>query len=136
MPKRADWIPTHSDDFFNKQRAYLDLVIANKVVWGILDTAINPLLALQAKYEPLYWKFRNKKSRTGGDVAAHRDCRNRYQTSWRAFHNEWVIANPRVSKQDLVILVGPERDTKPNPNPVDYEYPGCGFKGNRCAAVR
>jgi hypothetical protein len=115
MPKRGDWIPKRDDDFYNKQKSYLELVVANKLAWGIPDTAIDPLLDLQTEYVPLYETVQDKKNRTGADVAAHRDCRKRYQTALRAFHKEWVVNNSKISVADKVILVGKVRDTEPTP---------------------
>mgnify|MGYP001559303047 CR=1 FL=1 len=53
MRGAKDWIPTRYDDFYNKQRAYFERIVANKVAWGIPDTAIDPLVARRAEYEPL-----------------------------------------------------------------------------------
>jgi len=115
MTIRADWIPKQNDNFYNKQRAYFDRIVANKVAWGIPDSAIAPLLTLQAEYEPLYWKIQDKRARTSGDVVAHKDCRKRYTTAWRAFHKERVAGNSLIPKSELSILVGKERDTEPTP---------------------
>ena len=123
MAKRVDWIPTGNDNFYNKQRAYFDRIVANKVAWGIPDGAIAPLLALQAEYEPLYWKIQDKRARTSGDVTAHRDCRERYEKAWRAFHKERVAGNSLIPKSELSILVGKERDTEPSPGPVITDIP-------------
>jgi hypothetical protein len=128
MGRRNDWLPLRDDDFYNKQRAYFERIVANKVAWGIPDSAIAPLLALQAEYEPLYWKVQDKKTRTGGDVVAHRDCRKRYAAAWRSFHKEWVVNNSKISKADKVILVGKERDTEPSPRPKITDIPIVGFK--------
>ncbi|MFA5794045.1 MAG: hypothetical protein WC980_03120 [Candidatus Brocadiia bacterium] len=115
MRGATDWLTTRNDDFFNKQRAYLERVIANKVAWGIPDAAITPLTTLQTEYEPLYWKIQDKRARTSGDVTAHRDCRDRFETELRAFHKERVIGNRSIPKSELSILVGKERDTVPTP---------------------
>lgn len=123
MPKRQDWIPTRNDDFYNKQRSYFDRIVANKVAWGIPDGAIAPLLALQAEYEPLYWKIQDKRARTSGDVTAHNDCRERYTAAWRKFHKERVAGNSLIPKSELSILVGKERDTEPSPGPVITDIP-------------
>ena len=123
MAKKVDWIPKRDDDFYNKQKSYLELVVANKLAWGIPDTAIDPLLDLQTEYVPLYETVQDKKNRTGADVAAHRDCRKRYQTALRAFHKEWVVNNSKISVADKVILVGKERDTEPSPGPVITDIP-------------
>jgi hypothetical protein len=128
MRGAKDWIPTQYDDFFNKQRAYFDRVVANKVAWGIPDSAIAPLLVLQAEYEPLYWKVQDKKARTGGDVVAHRDCHKRYATAWRAFHKEHVAGNSLIPKSELSILVGKERDTEPTPRGKIATFPIIGLK--------
>jgi hypothetical protein len=115
MTLRIDWIPKRNDDIYNKLRAYLTLIVANKVAWGIPNTAIDPLLDLQAEYEPLYWKIQDKRTRTGADVTAHRDCKKRLLTEWRAFHKENVRGNRSISKADLSVLVGKEFDTEPTP---------------------
>jgi hypothetical protein len=128
MTIRIDWIPKRDDDFYNKQRSYLERVVANKVDWGIPDTAIGPLLDLQTEYEPLYEKVQDKKNRTGADVAAHRDCRKRYQTALRAFHKEWAVNNSRIPVADKVILVGKARDTEPTPRPKIATIPIIGLK--------
>jgi hypothetical protein len=143
MAKKVDWIPRRYDDFFNKQRVYLDRVVANKVAWGISNAAITPLLTLQAEYEPLYWKVQDKKARTGGDVVAHRDCHKRYAAAWRAFHKEWVAGNRSIPKSELAILVGKERDTEPSPHPAITDIPivalrviGGGDIDVRCKALK
>ena len=124
MPKSVDWIKKRDDDFFNQEGAYVDRVDANKVAWGIPVGAVNALTALRAEYEPLYTKVQDKKNRTGADVAAHRDCRKRYQTALRAFHKEWVINNSLIPLSDKVILVGKTRDTEPSPHPAITDIPG------------
>jgi len=128
MPKSLDWIPKRDDDIFNKQRAYFERIVANKVAWGIPDGAIAPLLTLQAEYEPLYWKIQDKKNRTGGDVAAYRDCKKRYIKAWRAFHKERVVNNSLIPVADKVILVGKERDTEPTPRGKITTDPVIGLK--------
>jgi len=118
-----DWIPTGNDNFYNKQRAYFERIVANKVAWGIPDSAIAPLLALQAEYEPLYWKIQDKRTRTSADVTAHRDCKKRYTAAWRAFHKERVAGNSLIPKSELSILVGKERDPELSPGPVITDIP-------------
>ncbi|MFH0887763.1 MAG: hypothetical protein V1871_00970 [Planctomycetota bacterium] len=115
MAKKVDWIKTRDDDFFNQQGAYVDRVVANALAWGIPAPAVAALVTLRAEYEPLYTKVQDKKNRTGADVAAHRDCRNRFQTALRAFHKEWVVNNSLIPLADKVILVGKVRDTEPTP---------------------
>jgi hypothetical protein len=124
-----DWIPRDDDNFYNKQRAYFERIVANKLAWSIPDTAITPLLALQTEYEPLYNKIQDKKNRTGADVAAYRDCRKRYEKAWRAFHKEWVVNNSLIPVADKVILVGKERDTEPTPRGKITSFPIIGLKG-------
>jgi hypothetical protein len=128
MARTKDWIPKRDDDFFNKQEAYLDRVNTNKVAWGIPAGAVNVLTVLRAEYEPLYQIVQDKKNRTGGDVAAHRDCRKRYQKALRAFHKEWVLNNSLISVADRVILVGKDRDIEPTPRPKIATIPIIGLK--------
>jgi len=115
MRGAQDWIKTRDDDFYNQQGAYVDRVDTNKAAWGIPAGAVNVLTVLRAEYEPLYEKVQDKKDRTGADVAAHRDCRKRYQKALRSFHKEWVVNNSLISVADKVILVGKVRDTEPTP---------------------
>ena len=115
MAKRVDWIKTRDDDFFNQQGAYVNRVVTNAAAWGIPAGAVNVLTVLRAEYEPLYTTVQDKKNRTGADVAAHRDCRKRYQTALRAFHKERVVNNSLIPLADKVILVGKARDTEPTP---------------------
>jgi len=115
MTRVKDWMPKRDDDIYNKQKSYFERVETNKTAWGIPDTAIDPLLDLQAEYEPLYWKIQDKKDRTGADVAAYRDCKTRYIKAWRAFHKEWVVNNSKIPVADKVILVGKVRDVEPTP---------------------
>jgi len=129
MAKSKDWMPKQDDDIFNKQKAYFERVETNKTAWGIPDTAIDPLLDLQAEYEPLYWKIQDKKNRTGADVASYRDCKKRYIKAWRAFHKEWVVNNSKIPVADKVILVGKERDTEPTPRGKIATFPIIGLKG-------
>jgi len=141
--RNKDWIPKRNDDIYNKLRAYLALIVANKVAWGIPDAAIAPLLALQAEYEPLYWKIQDKRTRTSADVTAHRDCKKRLLKEWRAFHKENVRDNRRIPKADLSVLVGKEFDTEPSPHPVITDIPiaalrviGGGDIDARCKALK
>jgi hypothetical protein len=115
MPKSVDWLPKRDDDIYNKQKAYFDRIVANKVAWGIPDSAIAPLLTLQSEYVPLYDTIQDKKNRTSGEVAAYHDCKKRYLKAWRAFHQERVLHNSLIPVADKVILVGKERDTEPTP---------------------
>jgi len=123
MPQKEDWIPKRNDDIYNKLRAYLGLIQANKVAWGIADAAIDPLLALQAEFEPLYLKISDKRRRTASDVTAFNDCKKRLLAEWRAFHKEEVRGNRKISPQDLAALVGKEYDTEPSPAPVITDTP-------------
>jgi hypothetical protein len=128
MTRVKDWIPKRDDDFYNKQKSYFELIVANKVAWGIPDAAIAPLLALQAEYVPLYDTIQDKKNRTGAEVAAYRDCRKRYATAWRAFHQERVLHNSLIPVADKVILVGKARDTEPTPRGKITTDPIIGLK--------
>jgi hypothetical protein len=129
MSKRKDWMPTRDDDIYNKQKAYFARIVANKVAWGIPNAAIDPLLVLQAEYEPLYDTIQDKKNRTSGQVAAYRDCKKRYIKAWRAFHQERVLHNSLIPVEDKVILVGKERDTEPTPRGKIVTFPIIGLKG-------
>lgn len=128
MVIKKDWLPTRDDDFYNKQKSYFALIVANKVAWGIPDAALNPLLALQAEYVPLYDISQDKKNRTSADVASYRDCRKRYAAAWRAFHQERVLHNSLIPVGDKVILVGKARDTEPSPHPVIDAAPIVGLR--------
>ena len=101
----------------------MDRVVANALAWGIPAPAVAALVTLRAEYEPLYETVQDKKNRTGADVAAHRDCRKRYQTALRAFHKEWVVNNSLIPLADKVILVGKVRDTEPSPHPAITDIP-------------
>jgi hypothetical protein len=129
MAKSKDWIKTRDDDFFNQQGAYVNRVVTNAPSWGIPAGAVNVLTVLRAEYEPLYTKVQDKKNRTGGDVAAHRDCRKRYQTALRKFHKEWVLNNSLIPVADKVILVGKARDIEPTPRGKIMTFPIIGLKG-------
>jgi hypothetical protein len=96
-------------------KSYLEVIVANKVAWNILDTAIDPVLALQAEFDPLYDKIQDKRRRTSADVTAFRDCKKRLLKEWRAFHKENVRGNRRISTADLSVLVGKEYDLEPTP---------------------
>ncbi|MFH1227005.1 MAG: hypothetical protein V1701_03755 [Planctomycetota bacterium] len=110
-----DWIPKRNDDIHNKLTSYLEVIVANKVAWGIPDTAIDPVLDLQTEFDPLYEKIQDKRRRTSADVTAFRDCKKRLLKEWRAFHKENVRGNRKISPSDLSILVGKEYDTEPTP---------------------
>ena len=110
-----DWLPNKNAAIYAKLRSYLGLVVTNKVAWGIADAAIDPLLALQAEFEPLYLKISDKRTRTPADVTAFNDCKKRLLKEWRAFHKENVRGNRRISKADLATLVGKEFDPEPTP---------------------
>jgi len=123
MTIKLDWIPKRNDDIYNKLRAYLGLITANKVAWGISDAAISPLRDLQEEFEPLYHKIQDKRTRTSADVTAFNDCKKRLLKEWRAFHKDEVRGNRRISKADLATLVGKEYDLEPSPGPVITDTP-------------
>ena len=123
MTIKLDWIPKRNDDIYNKLRAYLALIVANKEAWGIDDMAVNDLLALQAEFEPLYHKIQDKRTRTSADVTAFNDCKKRLLREWRAFHKDEVRGNRRIPKAMLSVLVGKEYDTEPSPGPVITDTP-------------
>lgn len=111
--KRQDWIPTRNDDIYNKLRAYLPFIVANKVAWGIPDSAIDPLLDLQSEFEPLYHKIQDKRTRTGADVRAHRRVRDLYKKEIRTFANEYLMFNSSVMDEDSRRMLLTVRDTEP-----------------------
>jgi len=115
MPKSVDWLPKRDDDIYNKVKSYFALIVANKVAWGIPDSAIDPLLVLKSEFETLYDIIQDKKNRTSGQIADYRDCKKRLLKAWRAFHKEWVVNNSRIPVGTKVILVGKERDLEPTP---------------------
>ena len=123
MTLKLDWLPKKNAAIYAKLRSYLGLVVTNKVAWGIADVAIQPLLDLQAEFEPLYLKISDKRRRTSSDVTAFNDCKKRLLAEWRAFHKEEVRGNRKISPQDLAALVGKEFDLEPSPGQVITDTP-------------
>ncbi|MBI4711921.1 MAG: hypothetical protein HY762_01240 [Planctomycetes bacterium] len=83
--RRKDYMPLRDDDFFTFQANLVSQVVANKVVWGIPDSAINPLVARRAEYEPFYHKAQDKTNRTRADILAHREMRQIYEKELSKF---------------------------------------------------
>jgi hypothetical protein len=115
MPRaqKQDWIPTQIKAFRDKQDTYFAKVAANKVAWDIPDAAILPLTTLQTEFVGLYEQIKDKKNRTSAKVGLFHDCMRRYAKAWRLFHKAWVAFNPAISRDDMIILVGKDYDTKP-----------------------
>jgi len=128
MTRTIDWIPTQFKAFRDKQSVYFAKVQANKVPWGIPDSAIDPMLALQTEFEGLYDIIKDRKKRTSAQVAAFRDCHRRYAKAWRVFHKAWVAYNSAISKQDMIILVGKNYSHKHSPHPAIDDIPLVGLR--------
>jgi hypothetical protein len=105
----------NDDNFFNAQANYVDTVVANKVAWGIPNSAVNPLVARRAEYEPLYYKCQDKNTRTRTDVVAHRRCRKVYENELRTFHNERIGPSTSIPVEEKLKLGGREKDIEPTP---------------------
>ena len=116
------------DNLFNIQGAYVNGVVTNKTAWGIPDTAVNPLVARRAEYEPLYHKSQDKNTRTKTDVVAHRRSRKVYENELRTFHNEWIAGNTSISVEEKLILGGREKDIEPTPRGKISSVPIIGLK--------
>jgi hypothetical protein len=100
MPRGKQYIPVKDDDFFNFQGNLVNLVVANKVAWGIPDSAVNPLVARRAAYEPLYTIAQNKKNRTSADVTAFRNSRKLYEKEIRVFAKAYLMFNPLIPVEE------------------------------------
>ncbi len=115
MRGATDWIPTRDDDFFNFQGNLVNLVVANKVAWGIADPAVTVLTDLRASFEPLYTTSQNKTTRSSSDVLAFRQSRKLYETEIRAFAKAYLMFNPLVTdkqRKDMALTI---RDNEQTP---------------------
>jgi len=124
----VDYIPGRDDDFFNFQTKLVNMVVANKVAWGIPDGAVNPLVARRAEYEPLYAKSQEKKDRTSGDVDRHRQSRQLYEKEIRTFVNSYIRYNPAVPRDKKVEMSLTIPDTEPTPRPQITTIPIVGLR--------
>jgi hypothetical protein len=123
MPKRRYYIPRKDDDFFNFQGNLLDKVVAKKAVWGIPDSAVDPLVARRAEYEPRYHKSQDTNKRTRADVLVHRQIRKTYEKEIRTFINAYIRFNGKMTDVDRITVGMPERDTEPSPRPAISDIP-------------
>ena len=128
MAKSKDWIPKQDDDFYNKQKSYFELIVANKVAWGIPDSAVNQMISRRTAYEPLYYKSQEKKDRTAGDVDRHRQSRKTYEKELRTFINSYIRYNPAVPRDEKIAMGIPPRDIEPTPRPAISTVPVVEFK--------
>ena len=126
VKRGSDWIPNRDDDVFNFQRKFVDMVVANKVAWGIPDSEVDTLVARREEYEPLYHKAQNKTTRTRADVLAHRQMRQTYEKEIRTFVRKYGDFLTDSAKSDLGLTI---RDTKPSPSKPITDVPIVGLKG-------
>ena len=143
MARRKSYMPVRDDDFFNFQAKLVNMVVANKVAWGIPDSAVNPLVARRAEYEPLYAKAQEKKDRTAGDVDRHRQMRKIYQKEIEVFANPYIRFNALVPRDKKIEMGIPPRDYEPTPRGridavpvVGLEAIGGGDIKTRCRVTR
>ncbi len=123
MSKKVYYIPRKDDDFWNFQGHLVNKVVANKAAWGIPDSALNPLVARRAEYEPRYHKSQEKQSRTSADVFRHRESRKTYEKELRVFINAYIRFNSRISVGERTALGVPMPDTEPSPRPAISDTP-------------
>ncbi|MFH1227322.1 MAG: hypothetical protein V1701_05400 [Planctomycetota bacterium] len=119
----SDWIPNRDDDFFSLQSNLVKKSEANKTAWGIPDSAVNPLVARRAEYEPRYHKSQEKNARTSVDVLAHRQSRKLYEKEIRVFAKAYLMFNPLVSPANKISMGLTVYDTEPSPRPVISDIP-------------
>jgi hypothetical protein len=138
MARRTYYIPQKDDDFFTFQGNLVNIVVANKTVWGIPDPAVNALVDHRSAYEPLYYKSQNKQSRTSVDVLAHRQTRESYEKDIRVFAKAYLMFNPLVSdvERTRMALTIPDREPSPRPKINDIPVVGLEPKGGGSIDVR
>ncbi|MFA5794032.1 MAG: hypothetical protein WC980_03055 [Candidatus Brocadiia bacterium] len=124
----SDWIPNRDDDFFSLQSNLVKKAEANKTAWGIPDSAINPLVARRAEYEPRYHKSQDKNTRTSVDVMAHRESRRLYEKEIRVFTKAYLMFNPLVSPTNKISMGLTVPDTEPSPRPQISGIPMVGLR--------
>jgi len=127
--RRKDYIPLRDDDFFNFQGNLVNKVVANKVVWGIPDPAVNILTGHRSVFEPLYTTAQNKTIRNRSDVLAHRSERKSYEKQIRIFVKSYLMFNPLVTDEKRMEMGLTIRDTEPSPHPAITDVPIVGLKG-------
>jgi len=126
MAIKKRYIPLKDDEFFNWQGNFMNIVVLNKTDWDIPDTAVDPLVARRAEYEPLYTTAQDKTTRNRADVLAHRQMRKTYEKEIRAFVRKYGDFIPDTGKMDLGLTI---RDVKPSPSKPITDVPLVGLKG-------
>ena len=115
-----DYVPRKDDDLFNFQGNLVNIVVANKVAWGISDPAVAILVNHRSVFEPLYTTAQNKKNRTSADVLAFRLERKSYETDIRAFAKAYLMFNPLVPPEERRRMGLTIPDKEPTPTAPDY----------------
>jgi len=128
MARKRSYIPKRDDDFFNFQGNLVNQVVTNAAAWGIPAPAVAALVARRAAYEPLYLKSQDKGNRTRGDVDRHRQMRKIYEKEISIFVNAYLRFNSAVSRDNLIEMGIPPRDTEPTPRPKIATIPIIGLK--------
>jgi len=128
MPRGKQYIPVRDDDFFNFQGNLVNIVVTNKVAWGIPDSAVNPLVARRASFEPLYTTAQDKTTRNRADVLAFRQSRKLYEKEIRTFVKAYLLYNPLVTDEQRMEMALTIRDIEPTPRPKIATIPIIGLR--------
>ena len=128
MPIQKRYIPLRDDDFFNFQGNLVNIVVANKVAWGIPDAAVTALSDRRVEFEPLYHKSQDKGNRTSGDVFRHRSSRKLYEKEIRVFAKSYLMFNPLVPDEKKLAMGLTIRDIEPTPRGKITGIPMVGLK--------
>jgi hypothetical protein len=120
MPSGKQYVPVKNNVFYPWQGNFVNLVVLNKVAWGIPDGAVTALVNRRAEYEPLYLKAQNKTTRNRTDVLNHQEMRETYEKEIRAFVKKYCDTLPNSAKSDLGLTIP---DTEPSPHPVITDVP-------------
>jgi len=128
MTVKKRYIPLRDDDFFNFQGNLVNIVVTNKVAWGISDSAVNPLVARRASFEPLYTTAQDKTTRNRADVLAFRQSRKLYEKEIRTFVKAYLLYNPLVTDEQRMEMALTIRDIEPTPRPKIATIPIIGLR--------
>ena len=122
MPKKIDYIPSADGAFDDFQDNFVDVLVAKAASWGISNTDVTDLQALQNPWESA-WGIVKTGNFTRQQRIAKDAKRKDYEKALRTFVQRQIRRNPLVTADDLGSLQVPLIDTVKTPQGLPATLP-------------
>ncbi|EIP97274.1 hypothetical protein OpiT1DRAFT_01707 [Opitutaceae bacterium TAV1] len=121
----TDYIPRKESVFHTWQETFAAYLLANMTRFGFTTEVLENLMALQATWRDAWDAANNPATRTKAAIDTKDAALAAYKAGIRAFVNEYLTYNHKVTVADRDNMGLPIHDTEPTPVPVPQTVPQC-----------